>query len=88
MYINIKMICFILIFPQRNKMYFLITSNLFLNKNWCCSLIYFDVIFLMQSSDFTKPLNIRSISKKNAKENIKFLICHLRIHFYRYIKKN
>ena len=46
-------------------------------------MIDFDVIFPMQSSEFTKSLNYGSISrKKNAKKNLQFFIFHIKFYFY------
>ena len=42
------------------------------------------VIFLMQSSEFTKTLSFGSNFKKTAKKNLKLFIFHLKTGLYRY----
>ena len=46
-------------------------------------LIDFDLIYRMQSSEFTKSLNFESILKTTAKNKLKFFIFNLKIDFYK-----
>ena len=51
-----------------------------------CILIDFDMIFPMQSSDFTISLNFGSILKKKiCKENVQIFIFYEKIEFYKQI---
>ena len=60
-----------------NEIFFLIKA--------AYSLIYIDVIFPIQSSEFIKSLNFGSNLKKNCnKKNLNLFIFHLEIDFYRY----
>ena len=43
---------------------------------------FVDVIFPIQSLEYTKSLNFGSISKKNAKKNLQILIYYLKDNFY------